>query len=436
MNWFSLTFVLIVFPFVMKGQMCDTIIPFSIKKELMTPDSIDQPDSLYTFKWNNQFAYWERNEKHTYSYNNSHSLAIEEKSKWDANEWLLYDLKEYVYDDNKLSTKTNSWWDFYYEEWIYKQQENYSYDNISRLVDLLKTKWSESSLQWKNDSLIRYDYNDSDLPNNIYYDTWSVYFEDWEENLKLNINYDSLGNIKNKIKYMWEYDLLIWESKEKHTFQYDNISNMTEQTHFITDGLFDWINNWKIEYAYYENDYLETETHYTWFENESWFEDYKFNYTYDDQNRIIIKTGLTFDWDQLIWENHFLTKYEYLDDQLINKVIFFTWDTQNSQWRNFEKYHYYYPGFTNVSGAENNFEVIVYPNPANEKIYIEFNDFQNAELNIVLYDVLGKEIERKQIKNQGKLIEFETQNFLPGIYFLNTNYGNKSIIQRILITDH
>ncbi|HLS71026.1 MAG TPA: T9SS type A sorting domain-containing protein [Chitinophagaceae bacterium] len=85
-----------------------------------------------------------------------------------------------------------------------------------------------------------------------------------------------------------------------------------------------------------------------------------------------------------------------------------------------------------VSIHENNKEnSIVFPNPFNEKLYIELKEWNFQNAHIIIYDILGKEIHRESIKNQEK-IEIQTANWNKGMYFIEMQGLNERINWKVL----
>ena len=74
----------------------------------------------------------------------------------------------------------------------------------------------------------------------------------------------------------------------------------------------------------------------------------------------------------------------------------------------------------------------VYPNPTNDKVYIDIN---SAELNgteMRITDINGKVLVRKQIQsNEGK-IEIDMSSFKSGVYLLKSGNNKKSVIRKLI----
>jgi hypothetical protein len=82
------------------------------------------------------------------------------------------------------------------------------------------------------------------------------------------------------------------------------------------------------------------------------------------------------------------------------------------------------------------FQLSVYPNPANEKLTVNYNLNQSSEVNIDIYNLIGSKIKsipfgKQSLGNQQLIIETETLN--NGIYFLRLNVGEFSQIIRFSV---
>lgn len=85
-----------------------------------------------------------------------------------------------------------------------------------------------------------------------------------------------------------------------------------------------------------------------------------------------------------------------------------------------------------VSIHENTKEAFAsYPNPFNEKLTLDFKDKKLQNAHIVIYDVLGKEVLRKDIENQEK-IEIPTANWNKGMYFIEMQGLDERINWKVL----
>jgi hypothetical protein len=85
--------------------------------------------------------------------------------------------------------------------------------------------------------------------------------------------------------------------------------------------------------------------------------------------------------------------------------------------------------------TEQNRDFTLYPNPANDKVYLKINNTGIKEMVIIIHDILGKEVYRQKIKRNDLLSEKEIDlNKLPeGTYIVNFFSGNKVSYQRLIL---
>jgi hypothetical protein len=70
-------------------------------------------------------------------------------------------------------------------------------------------------------------------------------------------------------------------------------------------------------------------------------------------------------------------------------------------------------------------KVLIYPNPAVDKIYVSLKENPNAESSIILYDFSGKKVLSEALQQGTSAIG--TKNIPSGIYFYKIISGNKTI---------
>mgnify|MGYP003306860106 CR=1 FL=1 len=76
---------------------------------------------------------------------------------------------------------------------------------------------------------------------------------------------------------------------------------------------------------------------------------------------------------------------------------------------------------------ENNISLDIYPNPVNDKLYIET---QTQTLTIEIYDIYGRRQQLSAISSQPSVIDVE--NLKSGIYFVKINTEKGNIVKRII----
>ncbi len=76
----------------------------------------------------------------------------------------------------------------------------------------------------------------------------------------------------------------------------------------------------------------------------------------------------------------------------------------------------------------------VYPNPANNSIFVRLNIINTTEENVIsLIDVTGKIVLTKKTNNNGT-IEIDTQNLSNGVYFVHLTNVELNMVSKIVIT--
>ncbi len=86
-----------------------------------------------------------------------------------------------------------------------------------------------------------------------------------------------------------------------------------------------------------------------------------------------------------------------------------------------------YDGTTSITGHEL-FKIQVYPNPAKDIVFVEFDVYKTGLAEISLIDVLGREkmkLENKNLIKGHNKFEFNVSNLTSGIYTVRVNYNNE-----------
>ncbi|MFM2048485.1 MAG: hypothetical protein RI955_1033, partial [Bacteroidota bacterium] len=80
-------------------------------------------------------------------------------------------------------------------------------------------------------------------------------------------------------------------------------------------------------------------------------------------------------------------------------------------------------------------DIIVYPNPSNDFVKLNWNSNVAAEIKMQLFDISGKQIFIKSIHSLiGKNTEtIDVKGFVAGTYFLNMNDGKNNFNKKIII---
>jgi hypothetical protein len=78
------------------------------------------------------------------------------------------------------------------------------------------------------------------------------------------------------------------------------------------------------------------------------------------------------------------------------------------------------------------FEVNMYPNPARDKVNIEFNSSEMNEIQLSVTDITGKLILRRQYGVTNKVI-FDMSGKSQGMYFVNIQAGENLVVKKLVV---
>ncbi len=83
----------------------------------------------------------------------------------------------------------------------------------------------------------------------------------------------------------------------------------------------------------------------------------------------------------------------------------------------------------------NNVEINVYPNPANEFIVLQFNSLVKQNINVELFDITGKSIQKSIIYQGSTITNFDTRSLYSGQYILKFTTNSETVTKKIMISN-
>ena len=96
---------------------------------------------------------------------------------------------------------------------------------------------------------------------------------------------------------------------------------------------------------------------------------------------------------------------------------------------------YEYTGYNSVEEQEGDGQITVFPIPANNKINIILKDVISKEININIYNISGKAVYSKTVTNNNKysIETIDLANQSTGTYILKIDYNSRKFSQKFLI---
>jgi len=87
---------------------------------------------------------------------------------------------------------------------------------------------------------------------------------------------------------------------------------------------------------------------------------------------------------------------------------------------------------SNVINEINGMSVAVFPNPAYQQVKLQIRTADVRQVEILVMDIYGKELQRKQ-RNFNQILETELslENYPAGVYYIRCLFGNQEIIRKI-----
>ncbi|MEO9531220.1 MAG: T9SS type A sorting domain-containing protein [Crocinitomicaceae bacterium] len=93
-------------------------------------------------------------------------------------------------------------------------------------------------------------------------------------------------------------------------------------------------------------------------------------------------------------------------------------------------------GTSGLTTAENNFNLSVYPNPANDQVNLSFNLANNEKVAYFVTDITGKviySVSETELQSGAQKFTIDTNNLTDGVYFINLQIGGKNITKKLVI---
>lgn len=86
-----------------------------------------------------------------------------------------------------------------------------------------------------------------------------------------------------------------------------------------------------------------------------------------------------------------------------------------------------------VPQAETEFSWTIAPNPNNGQFKLNLGAIESEPLNILITDITGRIVHRQQVENISLNISIETENLIPGMYFISVDSEQVKSTKRMII---
>ncbi len=218
------------------------------------------------------------------------------------------------------------------------QKENHTaFSSNKRDIKDIQLHLKETNVYTKKlDSIVRYKYDDINnqlLPYSLY-----------------EYTYDANNNLTSEIYSLWDTSTNSWINYYKYEYTYDANNNVTSEIYSEWDtSINSLINDSKCEYTYDANNNVTSEITSYWDTNtNSWIYGNKYEYTYD----------------MMVSIDNVLVPYAFESNNPILSYFYYEYDGSNFVLD--MKEIYYYSDITGINEVTDNYNVSIYPNPAND----------------------------------------------------------------------
>lgn len=425
------------------------------EKEEFDYNSDGVSDEVITYIWSLTNGNWIRTDKSSSKF--EMNLLVEEvKSQYDAlqNMWIDTLKKEYVYNNDLLSTCITYERSSNLQAWTGSMKEELNYDSNGNKTDHLYMVWSKTLNEWENTEQDVYTYDAQNRVITYTSKIWDFLFNEWLNYEKEEYAYGTNPTSENYTYYLWNSYTKNWENNYKDYFEYyNNDLSMGFLSWYWDASQAKWIDLTKEVHEFDANKNLIYFAEYDWNENTVRWDYYdKETYTYDANNNPI----MFIDYDRRPlsnqWIEHSKEVYTYNSDiknadmmlpysdtkildfyfktQLLSTQVY-EWNKSTSTWINSAKGTFSYSDFivsnyTNQIIAE---PIQFYPNPATEAI--TFSNVESSTISTIeIFNLNGSKV----LETEHNLNSPFNLNFLnQGLYVVRIQLDNNQIFTLKLI---
>jgi hypothetical protein len=297
---------------------------------------------------------------------------------------LPYSLYEFIFSaNNNLTSEIYSEWDENTNSWIYSDKGEYTYDANNNITSEIYSEWDASTNSW------------------IY-------------NYKYEYTYDASNNLTSEIHSNWDTSINSWIFNNKNNYTYDANNNLTSEIYSYWDASTNsWIYLDKVKYTYDANNNLTSVIYSYWDEStNSWIYSDKDEYTYDLSVSI----------------DNVLVSYALESNNPILSYYYYNYD--GSDFVLDGKDIYYYSDITGINEIIDNYNVSIYPNPAND--YLMINTTTNENLNIEIYTITGQSVKSTECTNNASEMRVDISQLPAGMYFIRIANDQNNITKKFV----
>jgi hypothetical protein len=372
------------------------------------------------------------------NFNNNGDLLTSLFELWQNNVWINSGKSTCIYDayGNLLTEISEEWVN---NAWVNSWKSSYIYNANGNILNRLFQEWQNNVWLNYEKYIYSYDVNGNNLTELSEYWLNNV----WVNNRRFTYTYDANGNRLIALSEYWLNNVWVYSWRSTYTYDVNGKIITLFSENWQNNA---WINSGKSTYTYNANGNLLTEIYETWL-TDAWENSWRYTYTFDANGNQL--TELSESWQYNIWitEGRYTYTYDVNGNSITGKGEMW----ENSNWalsssgllliyssKNIISVVFgscYIAHFISFSSAidekDNDSQIIIYPNPASDKLIIDFqsiNDLKNIAVSF--YNIQGKLLLQQAIKQP--LIEINISSFAKGVYIVKVINEKEVTMQKLI----
>ena len=268
----------------------------------------------------------------------------------------------------------------------------------------------------------------------------------WENNQWKNFSKEvkNIDTVTNKFYSLYRYDfdnsINDWKNATLDSVSYNTIANEVHVHYYWSSTTNSWAQTDRKLVFYIPTTELPSNITFQKWISSSWKNEFDEFYQYDSNENLIEMVKKKWISSSNSWENFYSFEFSYNADNYKTYSLYKEWNASTNLWEERTRSFYYYETDSHLV-IENLKEqaISIYPNPANQWVFIEFSEncnFQASdELYIKIFNLQGIMIysTSKTFQSADNRIQLDVSNYDSGVYFVQIENRTNRLVQKMII---
>jgi Secretion system C-terminal sorting domain len=362
-----------------------------------------------------------------YTYNDEGFILniVEYMRNYETNSWDKIEETSTSYENQILKKIEKSFLDQDSHDILPMSKFDFVYNENNKLIKKVHSHFNHEEEVWKENRVSTFIYNEDSMIDSIYITFLDTDNNEWFNSLAYSLKKDNSNRIIEQKIYEWDFNNNIWKPFDYELYEYCNsvICTTTKKRWDIIESKF--VNAVRFGDEYNDADKIIRHFDQHWNDNsQEWIDDIQYVYSYLNSIWQTLKIHQAWDTEINSWKNISIDSCKYDDyNRLISRNVsrhFYDEDT----WNNDYKFDYYFKDIELQNKELQEAIYTIYPNPANNVIYIHKNRISMHEISII--DMNGKIIHHYPLKDEISTVNISYLK--SGVYFIKSIRGNSKML--------